>query len=330
MANRSSNPTVSGCTFSGNSGGGMANDNSSPVVIDCTFTSNLAEYGGGMFNVDSSSPTVTDCTFSGNSAALGGGMCNHYSDPTVTNCTFSGNSAGGGGGGMLNVSSSPMLTNCTIDGNTATNNGGGMLNIGSGRPTLTNCTFSGNSATNGNALAFLGGPSDVMLTSCILWDGGEGIWNNDGSTVTINYTNVEGGFPGTGNIDADPMFVDPDNGDYRLSPGSPCIDAGHNWAIVALANTDLAGNPRFADDPATDDTGCGVPVVVDMGAYEYQGEPFPVKLGDIDGDGAVGVTDILLVLESWGACVEDCCLADFNLDGEVGVNDFLILLAYWK
>ena len=66
-----------------------------------------------------------------------------------------------------------------------------------------------------------------------------------------------------------------------------------------------------------------------MGPYEYQGEPFPVKLGDIDGDGAVGINDFLALLATWGSCAEDCCLADLDLDGDVGITDFLIMLAKW-
>ncbi len=90
----------------------------------------------------------------------------------------------------------------------------------------------------------------------------------------MSFSNIEGSFPGTGNIDADPLFVDSDGGDYRLSAGSPCIDAGDNTAIP-FKTTDLDGNPRLIDDRATPDT--GVPFVngpiVDMGAYEYQGRP---------------------------------------------------------
>ena len=126
-----------------------------------------------------------------------------------------------------------------------------------------------------------------------------------------------------------PLFVDPDNGDFRLQAGSPCIDAGHNWDIAGIADTDLDGNPRFAADKIDFDPGCGIPVVVDMGAYEYQGDPFPVKLGDIDGDGIVGIVDFLALLGAWGPCVEECCLADLDIDGVVGIADFLMLLANW-
>ena len=120
-------------------------------------------------------------------------------------------------------------------------------------PTVTNCTFAMNSAPNGNALAFRGpDPSTLVMANCILWDGGDEIWNNDGSTLAITYTNLQGGFPGTGNIDADPLFANAAIGDLHLSPGSPCIDAGLNTAAKGIT-TDLDGNRRFIDDLGTPD-----------------------------------------------------------------------------
>ena len=92
---------------------------------------------------------------------------------------------------------------------------------------------------------------------------------------------------------------------------------------------DLDGNARFADDLGTADTGCGVPGVVDMGAFEFTGDPFDVKLGDIDGDGIVGIVDFLALLGDWGSCIVDCCLADLDLDENVGIADFLLLLGNW-
>jgi cysteine-rich repeat protein len=86
-------------------------------------------------------------------------------------------------------------------------------------------------------------------------------------------------YPGVGNIDDDPHFVDPDglddtpgttDDDMHLSGGSPCIDAGDNTAVPVGVTTDLDGNPRFVDDPGTPDTGNGTPPMTDMGAYEYE------------------------------------------------------------
>src|SRR5690625_3297813 len=68
-----------------------------------------------------------------------------------------------------------------------------------------------------------------------------------------------------GNIDADPLFTDPANGDYRLQACSPAIDAGSNSHYVDLDEDtkDLAGHPRVYD------FGEGT---IDMGPYEFQGE----------------------------------------------------------
>ena len=331
MANEFSSPTVEHCTFIANSadvGGGMATQFGSPTVIGCTFRENQGE-GGGMVNSGDGSPTIVDCIFSGNVCTQddGGGMNNSEgSSPIVINCTFDGNISIGGGAGIDNEASSPTMINCMFIGNIAATEGGGMLNWESSAMVI-NCTFANNSANAGGGMdnEF----SNPIVTNCILWGntGGE-IRNHPGSPI-VTYCDVQGGYPGTGNIDADPMFVDPDNGDFRLQAGSPCIDAGNNWAIVGLTDTDLDGNPRFADDMDTDDSGCGVPVVVDMGAYEFQGDPFPVKFGDIDGDGIVGIIDFLRLLAAWGPCPKDCCLADLDIDGDVGITDFLLLLANW-
>ena len=70
----------------------------------------------------------------------------------------------------------------------------------------------------------------------------------------MSYSDIEGGWTGTGNLDADPLFVDAANGDYRLGVGSPCIDKGTSASAPA---SDIEGTPR---DRAPD-----------MGAYEWVG-----------------------------------------------------------
>ncbi|MGA2499091.1 MAG: choice-of-anchor D domain-containing protein [Tepidisphaeraceae bacterium] len=113
-------------------GGGMYIDAGSPTITNCTFSGNSASYnGGGMYNISSSSPTLTNCTFGGNSAQNGGGMYNvqMYDSsgnlPMPANCTFSGNTAGLGGG-IFNSNSDggAILTNCTLSGNPSADGGG--------------------------------------------------------------------------------------------------------------------------------------------------------------------------------------------------------------
>ena len=67
-----------------------------------------------------------------------------------------------------------------------------------------------------------------------------------------------------------------------------------------------------------------------MGAYEFQFDPVDeVFLGDLDGDGTVGIVDFLALLADWGPCEPGCCLADLDIDGTVGITDFLLLLGNW-
>jgi hypothetical protein len=239
-------------------GGGMFNTGNSPILINCTFTENSASSGGGINNDFKSSPTLIDCIFIGNSAESGGGMYNNLSSKsTLLDCTFSANSAESGGGIYNQYKSSPIVTNCIFNSNSA-DYGGGIYSRFKSNLVLINCTFVHNAAQRGNALACDSDeqayPSDVRLANCIIWDGSDGIWNNDGSFIEITYSNIEDGQTGLhdpfeaiiwgqGNINVDPLFSDSDNNDYylksqagRWNPNSeswliddvtsPCIDAG--------------------------------------------------------------------------------------------------------
>ena len=65
-------------------------------------------------------------------------------------------------------------------------------------------------------------------------------------------------------------------------------------------------------------------------AYVIAGTIGPPVIGDLDGDGTVGVSDLLILLANWGPCADcDDCPADLNDNCAVGVADLLILLANW-
>ena len=254
MYSYKSSPTLTNCTFEDNSAsldaGGMLNwVDSSPTLTNCTFKGNLSsQSGGGMQNI-ASAPTLTDLVFINNSARYGGGLYNHYSSPVLTNVAFIGNEAEYGGG-MHAYNSAEMLTNCTFSGNSATYYGGGLYNDYS-TPTLTNCILWGD--TTG------GLPSEIS-----------------GDPATVTYSDIQGGYPDAGgtNIDADPLFLDPDNGDVHLGPGSPCIDAGTDDVPdpPGLPETDFEGDPRIMDG---DDDG---EPIVDMGVDEALWHPVYLPL----------------------------------------------------
>jgi hypothetical protein len=156
---------------------------------------------------------------------------------------------------MFNWDSSPIITNCTISGNSAYT-GGGMCNL-DGSPTIANCTITGNSAGAGGGIACYS--SSPTVTNCILWDN---LPQQITGISSVAYSDVEGGWEGQGNIDADPCFVDAANGDYHLLPHSSCINVG-DPAGDHSGQTDIDGEPRvmagrvdigvdeFTFDPAT-------------------------------------------------------------------------------
>jgi hypothetical protein len=289
MYNNEGNPTIINCTFRGNRGvfgGGICNRNeSSPTLTNCRFMANAADHGGGVRNAGECSPLITNCIFTGNHAfSRGGGLSNQGEcDPTLTNCKIISNTAGGvvmgRGGGIFNRDiCSPKLINCIINGNTAKSGHGGGICNWNYRPnsslTLINCTFVHNSAPSGTALACYSEDgrfrTSLEVTNCIIWDTGNIIWNDDNSPITITYSDVRGGWSGQGNISTDPLFLDADGADnvfgsgdddFRLSPGSPCIDTGDNSVVPQSVVTDLDGNPRIVNGR------------VDIGAYE--GIPAP-------------------------------------------------------
>ncbi len=267
---------ASGSGATEDQGGGMFNSNIANLTVsNCIFSSNSTEWpGGGMFN-DQSSPVVMDCTFDGNSATssgYGGGMANWTSSsPSVSNCRFSNNSASFVGGGMENYSfSSPTIVNCVFWNNSAGSDGGALHFNGWCTPTIENCTFYGNTGGAGDCISNWD-DTNALVTNCILWNGGvDEITNQADCTCTVGFSNVQGGYAGTNNIDLDPLFVDAAGGDFHLSAGSPCIDAADGDAAPA---TDILGNARH-DDPGIPNDGIAAAngAHPDMGAYEFQGD----------------------------------------------------------
>lgn len=274
-------PVLNNCTFTGNTalqeGGGMYNYHSSPTLNSCTFSDNQAGANGGGISIGG--PTqLNDCTFSGNSAVLGGGLYHHgeFNNPILINCTFSGNTASQSGGGMYSGESTyPHLTACTFSGNTAVVSGGGLY-LASNLPTLINCRLTGNSAGQGGGIfsraleltldfcTFTGnsaGLGGAIYMPDISEIGGSNVFNSilwgdtpseiyvegDAGTMRISFSDVQGGYTGVGNIDADPRFLDPLNEDLHLLPGSACIDTGLNDGGGLNISLDFEGDPRILD-----------------------------------------------------------------------------------
>ena len=258
-----------GSDFPGATGGGMFNyAYASPMVVNCLFTGNKATFrGAAIYNFYYSSPAVVGCYFSDNSATEGGGaIYSQTSEASFTQCTFTRNYAHYGGA-IYNLSSATTTTNCLFWNNSA-NTGGAIYNWGyysGASPTIVNCTFSANTASRGGGIS--GKYCSPAITNCIIWGNSSSIEADYSYSLnlTVSYSLVQGGFPGTGNISSNPLFVD-SMGNLRLQGCSPAIDAGRIAAVPSAVATDLDGNPRY------------VPGEVDMGAYEYQPDGVPTVI----------------------------------------------------
>ena len=270
-----------------NRGGGIYSDSGSPTLMNCTISGNSAENAGGMC-CHGGSPTLNDCTFSGNSAQGQGGALKIAGSPRVINCSFVNNSALIGGA-IFNMDSWATLSNCVFNGNSASWWGGAWFSVDS-ETVLSNCTFSGNYAPKAGGI---GSDSDysLILTNSILWGNSDSGGMDASAQIdgggSINYCCIQGGLGGTGNIGADPCFVDlgywaykndpnivvePNDpnaawvdGDYHLLGDSPCIDAGDPDYVAEPNETDLDGRPRVIGGR------------IDMGAYEYS-PPIPAEV----------------------------------------------------
>jgi len=265
---------LSNCTFDRNysrgMGAGMYNYGGNIVMKDCSFVENTGTCGGGIYSEDICNLTISNCILRNNIARATGGGGMSISDANnifLSKCTFSGNSANWSGGGLASNHNRLMLNNCIFSGNNAsgdmsyTGKGGGLYAFGDS--TLSNCTFSCNWAQQGCAI-FKYSFSNLELTNCILWNGGNEIYQT-GIKSDIRYSNIQGGWEGEGNIDTDPLFADPNNGDFHLKSQAGRYDSNiGSWIMDDITSPCIdAGDPNspIGDEPFPNSG------IINMGAY---------------------------------------------------------------
>lgn len=232
--------------------------------------------GGGIFGCYG---TMLNNIVAGNSARYRGG--GGYGSGTIQNTIITGNTSGNLGGGLYIYLPKTSLSNCTISDNSAASGGGGVYAYNpTPTPTLTpRCppppNFLPESDNNDPSAA----PEDTShsfttakkqnlnsghepavqestFKNCIFWDNLNTEISCNYLSPSVSYSCIKGGWAGTGNIDAPPLFVNPGHwtgapgtstwvqGNYHLTADSPCIDAG---GLISGLTVDFEGDPRGFD-----------------------------------------------------------------------------------
>ncbi|MCK4304205.1 MAG: right-handed parallel beta-helix repeat-containing protein [Candidatus Eisenbacteria sp.] len=251
-------PVVIDCILTDNSGAAaLCIESSWLTFTNCHFTSNTAFEGGGIC-CEEATLTIEHCTFSDNTAEQSGGAIRARAAViTVDCCTFTHNTASHGGATDFIMGCEVALRDCLYQENSAIEAGCVCLFAGC-QGTIEGCTFVGNSSDQWAAAVEVGKSSTAHVAECTFYgnaaSGGTLILSDDPSTVTntivafstlgpalYSWSNValsccdfcgnEGGdwiggyasqYGINGNISEDPLFCDPENGDFALHELSPC------------------------------------------------------------------------------------------------------------
>ncbi len=325
-------PEIDGVTIRGgharypsHSGGGVYVVGGGCTLTDCTVRANRANNGPAVYiSADAGAVTIRGCTISDNMTLYNSAAVeSRAQDTTLVDSLIVGNQGRGDRAGVYCTSgSSCELTGCiladnngvavTCEGTSALIRGcrisrnrggsGAALRFGySVAATVSNCTIIENSAFQGAAIFGQSGLPPVMISNSIIRNNGSDQIHD--TAALVEYSNVEGGIEGMGNIDEDPVFAFSD--DAHLLPGSPCIDAGTNSPAGGLVATDLDGDPR-PEAPGGS---------VDMGADEYAADhpaigvsPHKPVLHIAEGDAEPAV--LLLAIRNLGGGTLDWQVAE--------------------
>lgn len=222
---------------------GIYISDASPVIRNCIIRSH---YSQGIYCGGASAPQITGCVVRENYQGI---RCAGTSTPVIAGCTISSN-FDTYGSGLYGIGCSDTAAPAIVSSIIAANDSGlGCLDSAS--LSVVNCTIVANRnyGVGGSVTA------QTAITSSIIWNNTRGAVSSLLS-ASITYSAVSGGYPGSGNIVADPRFIDAGADNYRLQPDSPCIDRGNPAPLPV--STDKDGNSRVVNGQ------------VDMGAYEHR------------------------------------------------------------
>lgn len=321
IVNTKGNVNIKNTSFTGNSfyssdsyynGSICIYNGSGGLTIDrCTFESNYSSQQIGLVLGDNLN--IHDCTFINNSSNVISGY-----KLKLQNCRFSGNY--NSEGSIISVSQSD-IHNCIFEANT-----GIAININSGvYRELYNCTFYGN--IGNSVIKNVSNSRTLNITNCIIRNNSSN--TIEGNLINTTYCNIEGGWPGEGNIDIDPEFVragywaDVSNFDMVVNQDDPnAIWIMGDYHLKSLAGHWDSENEAWVKDdissPCIDAGNINSPIgfepfpnggISNLGAYGRSSEASKtyfnnnnydvILAGDINGDGIVDSNDQFIIDSQW-------------------------------
>ena len=291
-------------------------EDSTTVLSGFTITNGASNYGAGLYIKNGASPILEDLRISSNHANTAGAGMYVWNDAKVhiRNMHIYDNEAGGSGGGILIGSESELtISDAHIYDNTSGNSGGGMMIGATSTVTVEHAVIVGNSALKGGGIASKTGSSTfhhatvsdnsasgegngiylrlnaemVIHNSIVTANDSDVVFIDDSlSTLDISYSNIEGGWPGEGNIDADPLFCDPESGDYHLAVNSSSVGAGQDGYDMGASGV---GCDVINDAPVAYDadvfTDENTPVTITLNGDDINGDYFTFEVVEEPGNG---------------------------------------------
>jgi hypothetical protein len=296
------------CTFARNgaSGWGAVYCDGFLLARECTFAENAGRTIGAISGRDIE---LHDCEFTGNSGGFTGAIGNRSGQILIaTGCLFSGNSGGSGESSARAIDSGAEILR------------------------LSNCTFVGNRGPAATIWHWQDSQTqEAEITQCIIRDDPNWLDQQPAGRppIRVTWSNIRGGYPGEGNIDVDPCFVEPG---YWAHPNNPTQGAGAEDPCAIWVpgdyhlksqggHWDRATAARVRDDVTSACIDAGNPAnplgtepfpnggVINLGAYggtteaskSYFGEPVCETQipGDINGDCKVDQTDMDILQTHW-------------------------------
>lgn len=282
--------------------GGLARIEGSSITSNSIANTGYHGFGAGVGAFGSAQATsicahvVQDCTLTGNYGAdFGGGVAAVNSSLVLRRSMVENNTANQGGGVAVvttmdgpETNRSPTLENCVLKQNESVFEGAGLyVEASTGVVSVLNCTFSKQMA---GGTVFVTNSSAVVVRNSILWGNSGASIQATNSIVAVEYSCVQGGYAGTGNITNNPLLL-PD-GYHLLSASSPCWNTGSTNAPAVDIDGDIRptdGGVDMGADELADTDGDGLP---DYWESKYFGNPTnAVASSDPDGDGLTNLQE---------------------------------------